>query len=247
MTFAIASRIRSLSPEMTAHLRRVYGHAAASKAVVVPTRVDLSIFKHVKSDFSVRGPLRLIAVGSWAPVKNHVQLMRDLHETRIPFELSLVGAGPLLGEYQAEAARLGIVERVRFVGQLSQQELAGLLPNHDAYVQYSISEGLPRALLEAMAAGLPVVASRVGGVPEIIESGVNGLLVAPDRPAELAAAVLDLIARPQVAGALGVAAREKAERQFSFDRMVSGFEHLYLSELGRRAVGSEPDHELAAS
>jgi len=91
------------------------------------------------------------------------------------------------------------------------------------------------------------VASRVGGLPELIESGVNGLLVEPDRPAELAAAVLDLIGRPQVAAALGVAAREKAERQYSLDRMVSGFEHLYLSELGRRAVGSEPDHELAAS
>jgi glycosyltransferase involved in cell wall biosynthesis len=81
------------------------------------------------------------------------------------------------------------------------------------------------------------VASRVGGIPELVESGVSGVLVDPDRPATLADALVDLMDRPEWARALGAAARARVVERHGFDRMVAQFERLYLTELGRRAAG----------
>ncbi len=190
----------------------------------------------------------MVTVANLRPEKGHDTLIAAaalVIGQRPDTEFLVVGGGPLDASLKRDVERRGLGAQVQFLGERS--DVPALLASGDLFVLPSRSEASPNGVLEAMAAGLPVVASRVGGLPELIESGVNGLLVEPDRPAELAAAVLDLIGRPQVAAALGVAAREKAERQYSLDRMVSGFEHLYLSELGRRAVGSEPDHELAAS
>ena len=108
---------------------------------------------------------------------------------------------------------------MQFLGERS--DVPALLASSDLFVLPSRSEASPNGVLEAMAAGLPIVASRVGGVPELVESGVQGLLVEPDQPAALATAILDLMNRPQFASVLGLAARERAERLFSFDRMVS--------------------------
>ena len=91
-----------------------------------------------------------------------------------------------------------------------------------------------------MASSLPVVATRVGGVPELIQPGVNGVLVDADAPEELAAAVSDLIDRPAHARTLGRAARQTAVEGFAFERMVARFEALYLSALHARVPDAEP-------
>jgi starch synthase len=97
-----------------------------------------------------------------------------------------------------------------------------------------------------MAAGLPIVASRVGGIPELVESGISGVLIDPDRPATLADALIDVIERPDWARSLGRAARDRAVERHGFDRMVGEFERLYLTELGKRSVGAEVARRRAA-
>jgi glycosyltransferase involved in cell wall biosynthesis len=95
-------------------------------------------------------------------------------------------------------------------------------------------EAAPNAVLEAMAAGLPVVATRVGGIPEVLNHERNGLLVAPGDSGELATAILRLMDEPDLGARLGSAARQTIDARFSFARMTEEFEALYLTELAQR-------------
>jgi glycosyltransferase involved in cell wall biosynthesis len=131
-------------------------------------------------------------------------------------------------------AALGLDRAVEFAGE--RQDVAALLSSSDVFVLPSRSEASPNGVLEAMASGLPIVASRVGGIPELIDTGVEGVLVEPNDPAVLADAVIDLMDRPEWARVLGRAARERAEDGHGFDRMVARFERLYLTALGQQAL-----------
>jgi glycosyltransferase involved in cell wall biosynthesis len=110
-----------------------------------------------------------------------------------------------------------------------RDDVPAILAAADLFVLPSESEASPNVILEAMAGGLPVVASRVGGIPELVADGVTGHLVPPADPQALATAVLDLLDRPDRRAAFGRAARMRIAREFSFDRMVVQFETLYLT------------------
>ena len=108
-------------------------------------------------------------------------------------------------------------------------------------------EGIPRVLMEAMAAGLPIVASGAGGILELVENGRTGFLVPPGQAAPLADRVMHLMANPDEGAAMGAAARADALARFSFDRMIAGFDELYLSELARRGAAPAGRSQLAVS
>jgi glycosyltransferase involved in cell wall biosynthesis len=141
----------------------------------------------------------------------------------------VAGDGPRAAELRALAATLGIADRVSFLGH--RDDVDALLAEADVFVLPSRSEAFPNSVVEAMAAGLPVVATTVGGLPELVQPGRTGLLVPPDDGAALARAIASLIAHPERARALGDTARETVARRYSFDRMVRAFERLYLSQL----------------
>lgn len=145
--------------------------------------------------------------------------------------LSIAGDGPRAAELMALAASLRIADRVDFLGH--RDDVHRLLGEADLFVLPSRSEAFPNSVLEAMAAGLPVIASRVGGLPELVEPGRTGLLVAADDPTALAAAIEHLLNDPPRARALGDAARRTIAEHYSFDRMVHAFEDLYRSLLPR--------------
>ena len=155
-----------------------------------------------------------------------------------------VGDGPLRAELQDRVTGLGIGAHVTFLGE--RRDVPALLAESDVFVLPSRSEACPNGVLEAMAAGLPIVASRVGGIPELVVADATGILVEPDHPDALATAVVNVLEHPERARALGTAARVRAERYFSFDRMVGAFEDLYLTELAARAVTARAGR-LAAS
>jgi glycosyltransferase involved in cell wall biosynthesis len=209
--FAAARRIRTLSPSMEDELERVYGPAARAKAVTVPNRVDLGVFSSAKEDYAVGEALRVVSVGSFLPVKNHAALIRGLAASGVPFRLTLVGGGALEAEYLRVAEELGCADRVAIRRNLSHAELAGLLVAHDVYVHYSLSEAVPRALLEAMAVGLPVAATPVGFVDGVVEHGRNGLLVTP---ATLGPALDELFRDEGLRRRLGTAARRTIAERF---------------------------------
>jgi glycosyltransferase involved in cell wall biosynthesis len=128
----------------------------------------------------------------------------------------------------ALARRRRVDVGTRFFGH--RDDVPSLLAQSDIFVLPSRSEAFPGALVEAMAAGLPVVATAVGGNRELVQHRRNGLLVPPDDAPALAASILELMESPESAAVYGRAARGSVEHRFSFERMVSAFEDLYRSE-----------------
>jgi glycosyltransferase involved in cell wall biosynthesis len=114
--------------------------------------------------------------------------------------------------------------------------VAGLLTEMNVSVLPSLSEGLSNVLLESMAAGVPVVATRVGGTPEAVEHGETGLLVPPSDPQGLAEAIARLLQEPELAARIGAAGRQSVRDRFSMDKMVHATEQLYLDLLVQKAA-----------
>ena len=141
------------------------------------------------------------------------------------FRLWIAGAGPCLPQLLQQAERLKLTNHVQFLGQV--REVPALFAQARLYVLSSISEGVSLTLLEAMACGLPVVATRVGGTPEVITDGVNGLLVPPRDPAALASALLRLHGDEEVARRMGEAGRAHVEQHCDIRHMVAQYERMY--------------------
>ncbi len=133
---------------------------------------------------------------------------------------------------RALAGALGIAERVHFLGY--QQDPAAVLARAQIFVLSSRSEGFPRSVLEAMRAGLPVVATEVGGVPEAVTHGVNGLLVPRREPGALAGAIAELIADGERRRRLGAEGRRFYESRFRFERLADETAALYSAVRARR-------------
>jgi len=142
----------------------------------------------------------------------------------------VVGDGPSRAAAEDEARRLGIEGRVVFAGL--RKDVAELLPGLDALVFSSLREGLSMAMLEAMAAGVPIVATAVGGTPELITHDTTGLLVPPGRPDALAEALVSLLQDPAAAERLRAAARRHVEERFSAGKMFEAHEALYAERPG---------------
>ncbi|MGH7255618.1 MAG: glycosyltransferase, partial [Nitrospirales bacterium] len=142
-----------------------------------------------------------------------------------------IGTGPLRKEYEGLASRLGIASAVHFLG--ARPDVPDCLGAMDVFVLPSRNEGMGRALVEAMAAGRPVVATRVGGVPAVVEDRRSGLLVPPANPDALAAALDELLRRPAWAKELGAAAREAIGARFGHEAMVRAVEAVYDQVAGQ--------------
>jgi glycosyltransferase involved in cell wall biosynthesis len=141
--------------------------------------------------------------------------------------LVIVGEGGGIAKLKSRALELGVAEKVTFLGQ--RLDVADLLAKFDLFVLPSLREGLPNALIEAMAMGLPVIASNVGGIPEIVRHEDTGLLVAPGSPKALSTAVCRLWQDPALRTNLGLSARDCIVRRFgSVSREVSETESVYL-------------------
>jgi len=168
----------------------------------------------------------LVFVGRLTSEKGLDVLVRAL-AAGVPADgLLVVGDGPERPRLEAEARRTRL--NVRFCGY--QEDVSRFLAAADLFVQPSRSEGLPFTVLEAMAHGLPVVGSRVGGVGAAVDG--CGRLVAPDRPAELAAALAELARDARLRGALGEAARTRVAQRFSVAGMVAGLHDVYAEACG---------------
>lgn len=179
-------------------------------------------------------PVRtILTVANLRPEKAHDVLLRAaamLAPTRPELRVVFAGDGPRDAELRALAATLGLADRVEFLGHVD--DVPSLLARAGAFVLPSRSEAFPNAAMEAMAAGLPVVASAVGGLLDLVDHGRTGLLVPVDDAGAFAAAIDQLMADPARAARIGAAAREDVMNRYSFDRMVRAFEDLYLTHLG---------------
>lgn len=221
-------------------VKRMYGVAAP----VIRNGIDLAKLRaaaprgpEVRAALGVpEGAFVFVCVARLMAQKNHALLLdafagvaRKLPDAR----LLLVGGGALRQTLEAQAATLGMAEQVSFLGV--RDDVPAVLAAADAFVLASDFEGNPLSVMEALAAGKPVVATAVGGVPELVTDGVNGRLVPPRDVAALTAALLGVATAPEVARRMGATAANGAEG-FGVEAMTRAYDDLYAQAFARRAA-----------
>jgi len=149
-----------------------------------------------------------------------------------------VGDGELWDQLHQDVQARGIAQRVHFTGW--RWDLAAVYSDLDVVVCCSRNEGTPVSLIEACAAGRPVIGTQVGGIPDIIAAGVNGLLVPSGNASALAAAINELIADPVRRRSMGIAGRQMVMEKHGSDRMVSDLKDVYSRLLERARLNAEP-------
>jgi glycosyltransferase involved in cell wall biosynthesis len=238
--------------------RRMFGKAAAVIAVshameqqlaglgALPDRirynpygVDCALFQ--PTDPEANPPL-FVAVGRFVTKKAPNLTIRAFARARESCgdcRLTMAGNGPLLEQCRDLARDLGVGDAIEFTGSLPHAEVAALMARGRAFVQHSVTapdgdaEGTPVAILEAGAVGLPVVATRHAGIPDVVVEGENGLLVDEGDVEAMAAHMLSLARDPALAGRLGRAARERVSTRFSMERSIGRLHEILLEAGGR--------------
>jgi sugar transferase (PEP-CTERM/EpsH1 system associated) len=220
-------------------------HLDPARGQVVLNGVDLSRFDAVVDARAVRERMGLKSAGIVAGVvgrlderKGHryfLEAMAALAGQQLGVRGLVVGEGRERADIEARQAALGLGERVRILGYWP--DLAEALAAIDVFVLPSLMEGHPLAVLEAMAAGKPVVATRVGGNPAAVEDGVTGLLVPPRDPGALARAITTIARDPERARRMGREGRRRVEERFSLEAARRANEEVYVRRYGEKRRG----------
>lgn len=242
MLARITTRIFTVSAETRRLLIEDVGLPGAID--VIPNGVDTERFSpappraaggpYGSSPQAASAPFVIGAAGGLTPVKNQALLIRavaDLASAGRNVELRLAGDGPLRNELAALARACGAESRIHLLGRVD--DMPTFLCGLDVFALTSDSEAHPNALLEAMACGLPCVATGVGGVTEALDNGQAGVLVPPGDRDALVRALAELFDQPQRRHALAHAARDRACLQFSLERMLDAYRKLYENPRGQ--------------
>jgi glycosyltransferase involved in cell wall biosynthesis len=205
-----------------------YGRSLGERASVVHNGVRLSEFEHAPP-YGHRRPY-VLGVGRLVSQKGFDVLLeafaRLLQQTAYPKDLIIAGAGPERGELEAQARRLRIQDRICFVGAVDRPVVASLFRGSDVFVLASRHEPFGIVNLEAMAAARPIVATSVGGVPEFVQDGITGMLVPPDDPDAIAAALMRLDRDPFLKSQMSRDGYERA-KAFDWSVVAAGFRRVY--------------------
>lgn len=239
--YGLVSRVIAIS-EAIRHVLLREGVPPA-KVVCVPSAVDTDVFAPGcdRPWFSAAlgvepGRPAVGMLAQFIPRKGHQVLLDAVPSVLAEHPRTvflLFGKGPLQGRVREEVARRALTDSVRFPG--FRADVARVLPCLDLLVHPAFTEGLGVALLQAASAGVPIVGTRVGGIPEVVEPGVNGLLVEPGDAPALARAICDLLADPGLARRLGAAGRARAVSRFGIGAMCAGNRAVYRAVLAEGA------------
>ena len=215
-----------------AHWLQAAVHVRPSRIRQAYNGVDTERFRPATPVESAGGVVRIGTVGRLDPVKNHAALLRAVRtildqrpDLDAALRLTIVGDGPQRGALESLAGELGLLRHVEFTG--TRDDTASILRNLDVFVLPSVNEGISNTILEAMASGLPVLAARVGGNPELVVHGETGLLYEPDAADGLAAGLQRYLDEPGLRRAHGSAGRRRAQENFSLDAMVQRYLDIY--------------------
>ncbi len=205
------------------------GHIRRGRCSVIYNGIDLDRFSPSRRRKLPESEVVLGCVGRLSREKRHNVILRataQLARNGCNVRLHIVGDGPLRSGLEAQGRSLGLEEHIGFFGL--RNDVAQLLRSMDIFILASATEGLPLTVIEGMASGLPVVATRVGGVPELVEEGRNGFLVPPDDAQALSAAIERLIQKPELRRTMGAEGRKMAVEKFSLELCAHRHEQLYL-------------------
>jgi len=214
-------------------------HIPAKKIQTIRNGVDTEYFKHDKNlrqatrqNLGIRDDNVVIGtIGRLCYEKNYETLLRAIAlivNKHSSIQLIMVGDGPYRGSLTQLAVDLGIESRVHFLG--TRYDRLELLNAMDVFALTSVSEGLPNTLLEAMSVGLPVVTTSVGGIPEVVTTQKDGLLVEPQNSQGFAKSLEQLLQASELRDQLGAAAHKRMESKFSLKNMVQEYENMYLAK-----------------
>ncbi len=219
------------------------GHGIpAVKITTIYNGVNLAAFRQervtgdVRKDLGIAPDVPVLGmIARFHPVKGHrffLEAAKTISRVRPDCRFLLVGSGQYRSEVEAMVKQLGLREQVIFTGY--REDIVDVLHSLDILVISSLSEGFGLTAIEAMAMKVPVVATRVGGLPEIIKDGNNGILVPPADGQAIAQAVLDLLANPEDSRAMAARAFEHVRENFSVEIMAKNTEQLYCSLMSRK-------------
>lgn len=223
-----------------------YGAGTRTPAHLVRCGVDPAAYAFRPRTPPSAGPIRALCVATLNELKGHAVLLDALaveDPTMRRVQLDLVGSGPLEQDLAAQVRRLGLDGRVRMLGTRSEREVAELLAAADIFVLASVitpigwMDGIPVALMEALASGVPVIASRLSGIPELVRDGETGVLAEPGEPTDLVTAFRRTIEDPAATLERCRAGRALIEREFAIDGSVAKMAALFraVREDDRRA------------
>jgi sugar transferase (PEP-CTERM/EpsH1 system associated) len=234
VAWSAANRVLSVSSRlaerMTSEMR-----VDAGRITTIRNGVDLERFRpgnraDARASLALKDRSVIVGtVGRLVPVKDHATLLEAvalLRRRGIDAKFVLSGDGPLNASIRARASALGISDNVHLLGH--REDVETVLAALDVFVLSSLSEGLSNTILEAMAMGLPVVATRVGGADELVRDGLTGVLVPPHAPREMADGLAQLLQDGQARQAMGAAGRARVEAEFALSVMVARYEALYM-------------------
>jgi glycosyltransferase involved in cell wall biosynthesis len=241
----ITDALVAVSPEVRDELVAL-GVAPASKFRVI--RLGIELDNRVSSDGSARAETRRTMgvpearfvvgwIGRMTGVKRTDVVLkgfRALRDNGVDAILCMVGDGPDRAAVEQLAGELGIVRDCLFAGY--QEDVGPFFAAFDVFVLPSGNEGTPVTAIEALATGCPVVATRVGGVPDVVDDGVDGFLVAPGAVQELAARLAELARHPELRVRMGAAGRERMRTRYAVDRLVDDVDRLYRELLEWKGI-----------
>lgn len=189
-----------------------------SKLAIVHAGIDPSVFPAVERPAPRQGTLQVLCVGRLVPEKGQAVLLvalRRLTDDGVEATVTFVGDGPRRVALEKLAAELGIADRALFTGSVSQDDIRTYYERADVFCLPSFAEGVPVVLMEAMATQLPVVTTRIAGIPELVEDGDSGVLVPPGRADLLAGALATMAAEPERHRAMGEAGRQAVVARYN--------------------------------
>lgn len=216
---------------------------SGNKITTIHSGIDISRFSVHKNKHYIQTELGISTdclilgtVASLIPQKGHkylIEAAKEVIKNRNDVIFAFVGDGSLRAELEQMVTSNGLDNNIKFLGL--RKDIPQLLSSFDVFVLPSLWEGLPVAVIEAMAAGLPVVASRVDGVPEIVVDGETGLLVPSKDPKSLSNALLVLLSNPDKRFETGLLGRKRVGEEFSVEAMVRKFDALYQKLLAKKS------------
>jgi glycosyltransferase involved in cell wall biosynthesis len=238
---ALSDCIITISPEQRREIAQ-FGIASLKKIVIIPLGFDLQPLLtcegfrgKLRTELGVTDENLLVGiVARLTAIKNHhffLEAASRVYQQNQAVRFVVVGDGELRAELQQRATELGIAQVVYFLGW--RQDLPVVYADLDLVVLTSLNEGTPVTLIEAQAAACPVVATTVGGVPDIVQDGQTGYLVPPEDSEAFAGAVLKLLAADRLT--VGQAGRQMVKAKFTVERLVRDIETLYTDLLKQKS------------
>ena len=220
-----STKVRALNNTMKQKLK---SFGIEQNVVVIPGRVKLLKFSPRKYDYSISGnAIQIISVGRFVKEKNYDQLISVLLNSDLQFKLVLVGGGEQEDVYKRTISKYNAEDRIQLINWVKQDQLVKLITDSDIYIQSSISEGMPRSIIEAMALGMPIISTSVGSIPGVIISKENGFLI-NDIESELLPAIIFLTGSIHIRESFGNEAYNDVLSKYEWNKVFKSYREQIL-------------------